>query len=87
MAPPRGKKGSVDFAKMYGAGENPNGYRAITPNGVASDTGDGFNQDPWRYNMQVDGERFNGPASSPMQERSTRRSGPTPRGKANRTAE
>lgn len=88
MAPPRGRNGNVSFARMVGPGENPNGLTAITPNGVAHDVGEGFNQDPWRYNRQADGERWNGSASMPMgPQKNGRRGGPTPRGRANRTGE
>lgn len=91
MAPPRGRNGNLSFPRMVGAGENPNGFTAITPNGVAHDVGDGFNDNPWRYNQQADGERWNGPASAQMPlgmpARNGRRGGPTPRGRGNRTGE
>lgn len=91
MAPPRGRNGNISFPRMVGPGENPNGFRAITPNGVASDTGEGFNQETFRYNQQVDGERWNGPENNfvPVMgaPRNGRRGGPTPRGRGNRTGE
>ena len=90
MAPPRGKKGNVDFPKMVGAGENPNGFTSQTANGTVHDTGGGDNQGNWRYRQQADGERWNGPQSQPFDfggSRPTRQSGPTRRGRANRTGE
>jgi len=38
------------WAKFYAEGENKMGMRAITPNGVSSDRGDGFQQMNWDAN-------------------------------------
>ena len=53
-------KPNIDFEGLVGRGDNPNGYRAITPNGVASDHGNGRNQRQWAWNTPVDGEKFGG---------------------------
>jgi hypothetical protein len=46
---------SNGFEDLYGPGENPNGFRALVPNGVASDRGAGANH---QYNW---GPNINGP--------------------------
>lgn len=53
-------KPNVDWPGLVGSGENSNGFRAITPNGVASDHGNGSNQRQWGWGTPADGERFGG---------------------------
>lgn len=53
-------KPNVDWPGLVGAGENSNGFRAITPNGIASDHGNGDNQRQYSWNKPADGERFGG---------------------------
>lgn len=48
------------FYEFYAKGENPNGFRALTPNGVASDTGEGMNH-CYHYGPAINGPRWTMP--------------------------
>ena len=43
--------------RLVPKGENPNGFRALTPNGVASDSGAGQNHQPTWGAQSIDGPR------------------------------
>lgn len=47
--------------RFYGEGENPNGFRALTPNGLASDRGAGENQQPTWGAPNINGPRWTMP--------------------------
>jgi hypothetical protein len=48
------------FVPLVAPGENPLGMRAQTPNGTASDCGDGWNTD-YHYGPPANGERWTMP--------------------------
>jgi len=51
------------FAKNYAEGENPIGFVAVTPNGNASDRGDGINHQ-WNFGINITGPRWSMPDQS-----------------------
>lgn len=51
---------NIDWNGLVGAGENSNGFRAVTPNGTASDNGNGVNQEHWGWGGSLNGDRWNG---------------------------
>lgn len=51
---------NLRFADLVGGGENPNGFTAQTPNGVAHVSGVGDNQQRWGWRDKANGERWNG---------------------------
>ena len=51
---------SNGWEDFYGAGENPNGFRALTPNGVSSDRGAGSNHQ-YNFGPNINGSRWEMP--------------------------
>jgi hypothetical protein len=51
---------SNGWEDFYGKGENPNGFRAVTPNGVASDKGEGQNHQ-FNWGPGINGPRWEMP--------------------------
>lgn len=54
--------GKDKFREFYGEGENPNGFRSLTANGLASDRGAGQNHDPFWGAPNINGPRWTMPA-------------------------
>lgn len=53
---------SNGWEKFYGKGENESGFRALTPNGVASDSGVGCNHQ-YTWGPNINGSRWAMPPS------------------------
>lgn len=65
MVPPR-KTGSLDFYGMIQKGENPNGMMAQTADSTVRNA-DALGPQEWPWNMNADGDRWNGWFKEKMQ--------------------
>jgi len=54
-----GERSNLNFAGMVAKGNNPNGFRSITPNGVQTQSEDGDYNSNYRWGNGTDGQRWN----------------------------